>query len=60
MVKYPLFPFRVTTCAMVEARLNSFVVPSVLRMLKAVHDSPSWFPSGEIVGALGSSPVARR
>ena len=45
---------------MVGARLDSSVVPSVLRMLKAAHDNPSCFPSGGIVGALGSSPVARR
>ena len=45
---------------MVGARLDSSVVPSVLRMSKAAHDSPFCFPSGGIVGALGSGPVARR
>ena len=45
---------------MVGARLDSSVVPSVLRMSKAAHNSPSYFPSGGIVGALGSNPVARR
>ena len=45
---------------MVGARFDSFVVPSVLRMSKAAHDSPSRFQSGGIVGALGSIPVARR
>ena len=45
---------------MVGARLDSSVVPSVLRMSKAAHDSPSCFPSDVIVGALGSNPVARR
>ena len=44
---------------MVGARLDSSVVPSVLRMSKAAHDSPSCFPSGGIAGALGSNPVAR-
>ena len=29
-------------------------------MSKAAHDSPSYFQSGGIVGALGSIPVARR
>ena len=54
------FPFRVTAGAMVGVRLDSSVVPFVLRMSKAAHDIPSCFQSGGIVGALGSIPVARR
>ena len=45
---------------MIGARLDSSVVPSLLRMSKAAHDSLSCFPSGGIVGALGSNPVVRR
>ena len=68
------FPFRVTTGAMIGARLDSVVELwssscvgvlsislSMLRMLsKASHDKPSCSQSGEILGAFGSTPVARR
>ena len=60
MVKYPLFPLPSYHRRYGWARLDSSVVPSVLRMSKAAHDSPSGFPSGGSVGALGSNPVARR
>ena len=61
MVKHPLFPcFRITTGAMVRARLDSSVVPSVLLMSKAALDNPSFSQSGGSVGAFGSIPVARR
>ena len=45
---------------MVGVRLDTSVVPSVLRMSKAAHDTPSYFQSGGIVGAFGSIPVAKR
>ena len=45
---------------MVGARLDSSVVPSVFRMSKAAHDSPSRSQSGGIVGAFGSILEARR
>ena len=45
---------------MVGARLDSSVVPSVLRVSKALYGSPSCSQSGGIVGAFGSIPVARR
>ena len=45
---------------MVGVRLNSSVVPSVLRMSKAARDSPSYSQSGGIVGAFDSIPVSRR
>ena len=45
---------------MVGARLDSSVVPSVLRMLKVAHDSPSSSQSGGTVGAFGNIPVAER
>ena len=59
-MKHPLFPFRVTTGAMVGARLDLSVVSSVLRMSKAAHDSPFCAQSGGIVGAFGSIPRGRR
>ena len=54
------FPFRVTTGVMVGARLDSSIVPSVLRMSKAAYGSSSSSQSGGIVRAFGSVPVARR
>ena len=45
---------------MVRAGLDSSVVPSVLWMSKASHDSSSCSQSGGIVGAFGSIPVARK
>ena len=59
-MRHPLFPFRVTTGAMVGARFDLSVVPSVLRISKAGHDSPSCSQSGGIVGSFGSIPGARR
>ena len=49
-----------TTGAIVVARLGSSVVSSVWLTLKAAHDSPTCFQSGEIVGVFGSDPVGRR
>ena len=48
-----------TTSAMVGARLDSSAVPSVLRMSKVAHDSPSSSQSGGTVGASGTIPVAK-
>ena len=73
MVKYSPFPFSSYHRRLTGVRPDPFVgfwssscigvssvVPSILRMSKASHDSPSCFQSGGIEGALGSTPVARR
>ena len=45
---------------MVGARLDSSVVPSILRVSESAHDRPSCSQSGGTVGAFGSIPVAGR